>query len=270
MRPNRVKQLLRAGQSAIGTWLSLGSPLAAEWLGHQGFDWLNVEQEHGAIDATLTQYLLQAISATEAVPLVRVPWNDPAYIKRALDAGAYGLVIPMVNSREEAARAVRASKYPPLGDRSLGGARPRLYGGPDYVKHANDEVLLVVQIEHVRAVRAAREILSVEGVDAYFVGPNDLAMSMGLEPSLDPRHPEFEAALDEVLAIARELGVPAGIHVPSAEAANRRIAQGYQFISISSDGGFMAQAARAELERVERGATAAPRPVERPSGQPAY
>lgn len=272
MRPNRVKQLLREGKPAIGTWLSLGSPLAAEWLGHLGFDWLNIDTEHGAIDATLTQYILQAISATPAVPLVRVPWNDPAYIKRALDAGAYGLVIPMVNSREEAIRAVRAAKYPPMGDRSIGGMRPRLYGGMDYVKHANEELFLAVQIEHITAVRNARAILSVEGIDAYFVGPNDLAISMGLDPSLEPDHPEYEAALAAVLAVARELGVPAGIHVPSAEAANRRIAQGYQFISIAADGGFMAEAARAHLARVVRDpaqAAAAERAVQ-VGAQPAY
>jgi two-component system sensor histidine kinase EvgS len=140
MRPNKVKRQLRAGEPSIGTWLSLGSPLAAEQLTHAGFDWLNIEQEHAAIDATLTQYILQAISIGETVPMVRVPWNTGDWAKRALDAGAYGVVIPMVNSREEAELAVRACKYPPEGLRSVGGVRPRLYGGPDYVERANEEI----------------------------------------------------------------------------------------------------------------------------------
>ena len=244
MRPNRVKQMLREGKPAIGSWLVSGSPVAAEQMAHLGFDWLNIDQEHAAIDATLTQYLLQAISTTETVPMVRVPWNDPAYIKRALDAGTYGLVIPMVSSAEEAQAVVRAAKYPPQGRRSVGGVRTRLYGGPDYVEHANDEMLVVVQIEHVDAVRNCEAILSTPGVDAYIVGPNDLCASMGLPASYDPNSPEFEEALDTVLKTAKRLGVPAGIHTSSGKAAARRIEQGYQFVSIQSDVALMAQAAR--------------------------
>src|SRR5919198_3529624 len=223
MRPNKVKRQLRAGEPSIGTWLSLGSPLAAEQLTHAGFDWLNIEQEHAAIDATLTQYILQAISIGETVPMVRVPWNTGDWVKRALDAGAYGVVIPMVNSREEAELAVRACKYPPEGLRSVGGIRTRLYGGPDYVQHANEEIVVVIQIEHVEAVKHPREILSVPGIDAYFVGPNDLCMSLGLAPSLEPDFPEFWAAVDDVKRIAAEFGVAPGIHVATPERAQRMI-----------------------------------------------
>jgi hypothetical protein len=153
MRPNTVKRLLRDGKPAIGTWLGLGSPLAAEWLAHQGFDWLNVEQEHGAIDATLTLSLLQAISTTDVIPLIRIPWKDAAHCKRALDAGAYGLFIPSVNTREEAELVVGAMKYPPSGYRGLGGTRRVLYGGSDYVSHANDEILVIPMIETADGVR---------------------------------------------------------------------------------------------------------------------
>ena len=258
MRPNTVLRQLRAGQPSIGTWLSLGSPLAAEQLTQAGFDWLNIEQEHAAVDATLTQYILQAISTGPSVPLVRVPWNGPDWIKRALDAGAYGVVVPMVNSRQEAELAVGACKYPPQGYRSIGGVRTRLYGGPDYVKHANDEIAVILQIEHIEAVKQARDILSVPGIDAYFVGPNDLCASMGLEPSLEPDFREFWEAPDSVKQIAHELGVAAGIHVATPERACRMIEDGYQFISIASDANFMALAASSAVKQIKERAPAAP------------
>jgi len=204
-------------------------------MAHIGFDWLVLDTEHSPIDLTTAVHCLQAISTTSTSPMVRVAWNDPILIKRALDAGAYGLVVPMVNTREEAERAVRATRYPPQGDRSVGGVRPRLYGGADYVEHANEEILLVVQIEHIEAVRNAREILSTPGVDAYFVGPNDLASSMGLQGTPFLQDPRFQEALASVLRVARELGVPAGIHTYDAAAARQRIEEGYQFIALSSD-----------------------------------
>lgn len=249
MRPNRVKQKLRAGEPAIGTFMALGSTLAAEQLAHLGFDWLVIDQEHGAIDATLTQSLLQAVSTTDTVPLIRVPWNRGEWIKRALDAGAYGVIVPMVNSREEAEAAVRATRYPPLGSRSIGGSRTRLYGGPDYVEKANDEILLVVQIEHIKAVENAREILSVPGIDAYFVGPTDLCASMGLPNTWDPDFPEFWAALKKVQKVARELGVPGGIHSSPARAA-AMIERGYRFVAIGFDISYMVASATAAIQAV--------------------
>jgi 4-hydroxy-2-oxoheptanedioate aldolase len=257
MRPNTVKRLLRDGRPAIGTWLSLGSPLAAEWLAHQGFDWLNIEQEHGAIDATLTLSLLQAISTTDVIPFVRIPWKDPAYCKRALDAGAYGLFIPSVNTREEAEMIVGAMKYPPAGYRGLGGTRRTLYGGADYVKHANDEIMVIPMIETAEGVQNADDILSVPGVDACFVGPNDLAASLGLEPTLDPRFEEYEAAIKRVFEACRDHGVAPGLHTPNADRAADRIAQGWQLIAINSDGGFMVQSASGTVKAVHERSGAA-------------
>lgn len=249
MRPNAVKRKLRAGEPAIGTFMALGSALGAEQLAHLGFDWLVIDQEHGAIDATLTQSLLQAISTTDTVPLIRVPWNSGDRLKQALDAGAYGVIVPMVNSREEAEAAVRATRYPPLGSRSIGGSRPRLYGGPDYVEHANEEILLIVQIEHIDAVRNAREILSVPGIDAYFIGPGDLCASMGLPNTWEPEFPEFWAAIDQVHKVAKELGVPAGIHSSPARAASM-IDRGYRFVAVGFDISYLAGAASAALKAV--------------------
>ena len=258
MRPNKVKRQLQSGQPSIGTWLSLGSPLAAEQLTQAGFDWLNIEQEHAAVDATLTQSMLQAISLGDTVPMVRVPWNSGDWIKRALDAGAYGVVIPMVNSRAEAEQAVKACKYPPQGFRSVGGVRPRLYGGHDYIERANEEIVVIVQIEHAEAVKNAREILSVPGIDAYFVGPNDLCMSLGLPPSLEPDVPQFWEALDRVREAAAATGVAPGIHVATAERACRMLEAGYQFLSIASDAAFMATAASGAVAQIRERAPTPP------------
>lgn len=247
MRANRVRQLLAANEPALGTFMSLGSPLGAEQLAHVGFDWLVIDQEHGPIDATLTQSLLQAISTTETVPLIRVPQNGVDWIKRALDAGAYGVIVPMVNTREEAEAAVQAAKYPPLGSRSIGGSRTRLYGGNDYVERANDEVLLIAQIEHRTGVENARDILSVKGVDAYFIGPGDLCASLGLPNSWDPDHPAYWEAIEKVRRAGVETGKPGGIHA-SPHRVPEMLAKGYRFIAIGFDISFMTQAATAALQ----------------------
>jgi len=244
--------LLKEGKPAVGTWLNLGSPLAAEWLAHLGWDWLNIDQEHGAIDVTLLQSLLQAISTTDTIPLVRVPWADPQAIKRALDAGAYGLFIPTIETREEAELCVWAMKYPPDGRRGLGGSRRTLYGGADYVQHANEEILVILMIETAKGVKNADDILSVRGVDACFVGPNDLSASLGLKPSLDPDDPIYDEALEKILAACKRHGIAPGLHTPNAEACNKRIDQGWQLIAVSGDGGFMASAAQRELQAIQR------------------
>lgn len=255
MRPNTVKRKLRAGEPAIGTFMALGSALGAEQLAHVGFDWLLVDQEHGAIDATLLQSLLQAISTTETVPLVRVASNSGEAIGRALDAGAYGVIVPMVSNREDAEAAVAAARYPPAGARGIGGARTRLYGGDDYVQRANEEILLVVELEHADAVRNAHEILSVPGVDAYFIGPGDLCSSLGLPHTWEPDYPEFFAAIDEIARVGKELGVPGGIHTSPAR-ATAMLDRGYQFIAVGFDVSFLAGAATAALSSVRERAPA--------------
>ncbi len=250
MKKNHVKELWREGKASVGTWVVLGSPITAEIIANMGYEWIVVDTEHGAIDIGTTQSIIQAVLYTGAVPMVRVPWNDPALIKRALDAGAYGLVIPMVNSREEAKQAVQATRYPPLGVRSFGGPRTRLYGGADYFEHANEEIALMVQIEHVDAVKNADEILSAEGIDGFFIGPSDLAISMGLKPGLDQTDPRHVEAVSKVLEVGKRHGVQGGIQVGSAEAVNERIAQGFKFIALSSDEGFLRSAASSALGNV--------------------
>jgi len=247
MRPNRTKQLLQSGKPAFGTFMALGSTLGAEQLAHAGFDWLVIDQEHGAIDAPLMQGLLQAISTTDTVPLVRVPSVQADWIGRALDAGAYGVIVPSVNTRAEAEAAVRATRYPPQGERGIGGSRTRLYGGDDYVQHANEEILLIAEIEHRDGVANAAEILSVPGIDAYFIGPGDLCASLGLPHTWDPDFPEYWSALERVREAAKAAGKPGGIH-SSAPRVAKMLGLGYQFIALGFDISFVAQGAAAALD----------------------
>ena len=247
MRPNRTKQLLQDGKPAFGTFMALGSTLGAEQLAHAGFDWLVIDQEHGAIDAPLMQGLLQAISTTDTVPLVRVPSVHGDWIGRALDAGAYGVIVPSVNTRAEAEAAVRATRYPPQGERGIGGSRTRLYGGGDYVQHANEEILLIAEIEHRDGVANAEAILSTPGIDAYFIGPGDLCASLGLPHTWDPDFPEYWSALERVRSAGKATGVPGGIHT-SATGVSKMLGLGYQFIALGFDISFLAQGAAGVLD----------------------
>jgi len=251
MKKNTVKEKLSTGKPSVGTWLSLASPISAEYMAHAGFDWLVVDTEHSPVGFETTVHCFQAICTTDTIPMARVAWNDPMLMKRLLDAGAMGLVVPMVNSAEEAERAVKSMKYPPEGFRSLGGGRAGLYGS-DYMSWANDEIAVIVQIEHIDAVDRADEILSVKGVDACFIGPNDLAGSMGLKPDIHCRHPEHEAAVMRVLETAKKVGKPAGIHCVTIEAVNRRIDQGFQFIAMSSDAGLLRESAARVVSEIKR------------------
>lgn len=250
MKKNTAKGKLAAGEPSVGSWLSLASPFSAEYMAHIGFDWLVVDTEHSPVGFEHTVHCFQAICTTDTIPMARVAWNDPMLIKRLLDAGALGIVVPMVNTPEEAELAVKSMKYPPEGFRSIGGGRSSVYGA-DYVAKANDEIAVIVQIEHIEAVRKAREILSVKGVDACFIGPNDLAGSMGLPPDLRGTHPEHNAAILEVLKAAKEVGVAAGIHCANAEDANMRMGQGFRLIAISSDAGFVRSAAAAAFKALK-------------------
>lgn len=252
MKKNTVKEKLRAGKPSVGSWLSLCSPIAAEHMAHVGFDWLVVDTEHSPVGFETTVHCFQAICTTDTVPMARVAWNDPMLMKRLLDAGAMGLVVPMVKSAEEARQAVAAMKYPPKGFRSVGGGRCSLYGD-DYFERANDEIAVVVQIEHMDAVKAAEEILSVEGVDAGFIGPNDLAASMGIGLRLRTFPPEHEAAIMRVLEAGRKTGTAVGIHCPTPAAVNMRIQQGFQFIALAGDLRFMNAAVRSDFAQLKLG-----------------
>lgn len=240
MRTNQVKDKLKRGEPALGAWLSLPSVPSARIMARLGFDWLVVDMEHSAHNPVLMADMVATIvDAGTSAPIVRVPANGVEWFKWALDAGAWGVVVPMVNNREEAERAVEFAKYPPRGVRSIGGAfGPYGFGitnWPEYARAANDETLLIVQIESAPALRNLDAILSVEGIDVAFVGPNDLHAQLGLAPSSDGTEPEFVEALERVKASAREHHVATGIFSSNGEAAAQRIRQGFQMISVTTD-----------------------------------
>ncbi len=251
MRKNTVKEKLQAGQPSIGSWLSIGHSLSAEMMAHAGFDWLTIDTEHTATDFSILLPMLQAISTTSTIPFVRVPWNDPWPIKRTLDLGAYGVVIPDIATAEEAKQAVGACRYPPVGYRGIGAVRGNLYGGPDYYEKANEEIMVVLMIESREGVENAEEIMRVPGVDAVFIGPNDLAASLGVPLGLNNPHPEHKAAVAKILQAGKKTGVPVGIHCQDADEVNMRIEQGFLWLALAGDGRFLAGGAREQLRKVK-------------------
>jgi 4-hydroxy-2-oxoheptanedioate aldolase len=247
MKKNPVKAALRAGKPQVGTWLSLGSTFAARLMARVGFPWLTVDLEHSPIDWSEAAHQFAAIADAGCVPLARVPRGDHDHIKRVLDSGAMGIVVPMVNTVEEAKAAIAAAKYPPQGNRSVGGALHALNfdaTAGDYYKHANDEILVILQTESPEGVENAEAIYSLPGVDAIFVGPNDLTFQMRDREGRDPTPEQFEAMLQRILATGKKVGTPVGLHVQSVETVRKRVSEGWQFIALQSELKMMVSAAQ--------------------------
>jgi 4-hydroxy-2-oxoheptanedioate aldolase len=198
MRPNHVLQAFRANKQTVGAWLSIDSSFAAETMAHAGFDWLCLDMQHGMLDYNDVKRMLPAISTTNTIPFVRVPWNEPYEIMKALDAGAYGVVIPLVNNRQEAEQAVAACRYPPDGIRSFGPTRAALYAGRGYAEHSNNEIACIVMIETAEALENLDDIMSTPGVDGIYIGPADLAYALGLTPTGDNNEPSHVAAVTRI------------------------------------------------------------------------
>ena len=233
---NKIKSLLKQGKQTAGAWLQMTSPFSAEIMSRAGFDWLIVDMEHAPGDFLNLASQLQAMGETGCVPFVRAPWNDPVAIKRILDTGVMGVLIPYVNTAEEAKNAVAACKYPPEGIRGLAGSTRAAYFGQnsmDYLKDANDEILVIIAVETGEAIDNLDEILAVEGLDGIFIGPMDLATSMGYFG--DPSHPEVQQAITTVekktLKADKYLGTIGG----SWEQAKEKYDRGYQFLMLMSD-----------------------------------
>lgn len=251
MRPNAVKRTLKEGKPSLGTWLSLGSVLAARYVARVGFAWLTLDVEHGPADWDTACQVFGTVADAGCVALCRVPSNRHDHIKRALDNGAMGIVVPMVNSREEAQAAVAACKYPPYGNRSVGGGVHALnFGatGSEYFEKANDEILVILQCEHIDAVNRADEIFSVPGIDAIFVGPNDLAWSMRDQNNKSSSADAFNDALARILAACRRHGVAPGIHCMNLADAQLRMEQGWKFLALTSELRMMLDGAEAMLK----------------------
>ncbi len=238
MRPNLVKRALKQGKPTVGTWLSLGSITASRFLARSGFAWLTTDVEHSLVDWETATHMFASIADAGCVALARVPANRHDHIKRVLDNGAMGVVVPMVNTRAEAEAAVAACLYPPRGNRSVGGAVHALNydtTSVDYFQHADDELLIVLQCEHIQAVENFDTVFSVPGIDTVFVGPNDLAASMRSKEGRPPSGAAMTEALQHVLKTCRKIGVAPGIHAMSAEEARVRIEEGWQFVAVTSE-----------------------------------
>ena len=225
-------------------------------MAHQGWDSLTIDLQHGMIDYQSMVPMLQAISTTNTVPVVRVPWLEPGILMKTLDAGAYGVICPMVNTREDAQNLVAWTHYAPKGTRSFGPVRAVLYSGADYAVHANETIVTFAMIETARALDNLDEILSVEGLDAIYIGPSDLSLALGCTPTFDDVEPRAAEAIDHILARAKAHGVVAGIHNGTPEAALKRIAKGFQFVTVSSDARLMAAGAQQIVNKM-RSATPA-------------
>ena len=253
MRENRLRTLWKSGGAAVNGWLTIPSSFSAETMAHQGWDTLTIDMQHGMIDDAALVPMLQAISTTDTVPVVRVPWLEPGILMRALDAGAYGVICPMVNTREDAQKLVAYTHYPPRGTRSFGPLRAVLYAGLDYVQHANDTIVTFAMIETAEALDNLDDILSVEGLDAIYIGPSDLSLALGCIPTFDDLEPKAFEAVEHILARAKAHGVVAGIHNGTPEAALKRIAKGFQFVTIGSDARLMADGAQQVMAAMRAG-----------------
>ena len=234
---SNFRERLKKRELTIGSWITIGHSVVAEIMAKAGYDWLTVDMEHSAITLDIAQDLIRVIELCDVVPLVRVGENDPNLIKRVMDAGAHGVIVPMVNSKEDAEKAVACVQYPPKGFRGVGLAREQKYGTDfeEYKKWNEQESIVIVQVEHIKAVENLEDILSVEGVDGFIIGPYDLSGSLGVPGQFD--HPEMVKALNRVKDVSEKMNALSGFHVipPDVEAFQEKVQEGYKFIAYSLD-----------------------------------
>ena len=249
---NALKRKLQQKELTIGSWLTLGHTAIAEIMAKAGFEWLVVDMEHSVITIDIAQQLIQVIEGCGVVPLVRVGKNNANLIKRVMDAGAYGVIVPMVNNREQAEAAVKAVKYPPVGTRGVGLARAQGYGAQfeEYAATINEESVVIAQIEHIDAVNNIELILSVDGIDGCIIGPYDLSGSLGMPGKFD--HPDMLKAIKKVEESCKEKRAALGLHIvqPDYKQVLERIARGYTFIAFGLDILFLGNSCRQQLEEV--------------------
>ncbi|MFC1958234.1 HpcH/HpaI aldolase/citrate lyase family protein [Chloroflexota bacterium] len=251
MRNNQVKLLWQQGKPPTVAWLSSADTYIAEVMANVGFDALVLDMQHGmAIGPDRAALWLQAVSTTDTVPMVRVPWNDPVFIQLVLDAGAYGVIVPLVNNRDEAAKAGGACRYPPAGYRSIGPNRARFYGGTDYIEQANQEIVCLVMVEDIKTVARIEELADAPGIDGFYIGPSDLAASMSLMPQTYRESAEHAKACRQVLDVARSHGLIAGVHCGSPQEVLQRTAEGFMFCPAINDVRALMTAANAALQEV--------------------
>lgn len=253
MIKNGVKKLWASEKPAINGWLSIGNPFTAEIMSSQDYDCITIDMQHGALDYSNVLPMFQAMRASAKTLMARVPWNDPGIIMKALDAGAYGIICPMINNRAEAEAFVKSMRYPPHGTRSFGPTRVNFAAGPGYASEANDEMLAIAMIETREAVKNLHEIVSTPGLDAIYIGPADLTLGVmqgKLPPGFDRQEPEMIEVIQRILKAAKAAGIRACIHCGTPEYAAKAIGWGFDLTTISGDTRLLMAAASESVGKV--------------------
>ena len=252
MRKNKLKEIFKSGKAAVNGWLQIPNSFTAELMASQNWDSLTLDMQHGMIDYNSAVGMLQAISTTEVVPMARVNWNEPGQIMKILDAGCYGIICPMVSNRKEAENFVQACQYPPKGYRSFGPIRASIYGGSDYALNANEEILKLAMIETKEALEKLDEILDTPNLDGIYIGPADLSLAVGEEPSFDK--PEDTKAYKEILRVleaAKKRKLIAGLHNGTPEYAQKMLDKGFNLVTVGSDSRYITSGAKTDLEKLK-------------------
>lgn len=248
MDKNPLRERWRAKKAAVNGWIAIPDGFSAEVMAHQGWDSITVDMQHGVTHYDTAVECLRAIATTPTVPLARVPWNEPGIVMKALDGGALGVVCPMVSTREEAERFVGACRYPPDGYRSIGPIRAAMYAGADYVSKAGELVITFAMIETKEALDNLEAIMTTPGLDAIYIGPNDLCASLGRPPSLDTRDEVAFPWIERILECATDNGVAAGIHCMTTDYATEMVERGFSFVTIASDARLLGVAAKEAVD----------------------
>jgi len=246
MIKNRLKQIWQEGGVTLNGWLHIPSTWSAEIMAHAGWDSITIDMQHGMLGMETAISMIQTICITDVVPIVRVNWNEPGSIMRFLDAGAYGIICPMVNTREQCEAFVGACRYPPQGYRSLGPTRVGMYAGDDYADHANDEILTIAMVETQEALDNVDAIASVPGLDMIFVGTTDLQISMGAGGDVD-------GALDTILAACKKHNVLTGLFTKSSDEGRAMIQRGFRFVTVLADTYLLSQYAQQVIRETREG-----------------
>jgi 4-hydroxy-2-oxoheptanedioate aldolase len=255
VKPNRVKDKLRAGQVTFGAWLTISSPTVAEIMALAGFDFVVIDTEHAAIDVESVQILIQAMAGTGAAPIVRVPGSQRSVVTNILDTGPQGVIFPLINSRNEAETAVNVALFPPRGSRSIGFGRAHGFDADrhkEYLETANDSMLLGIQIEHSDALARLNEVVTTPGIDLVFIGLTDLSGSLGHYGN--PKHPEVTHAVGEIISAARSANIPLGIRANTPQEIADYVKQGFRFFHIGSDMSYLVHTCKSSLRDAKRAA----------------
>lgn len=253
MTTNNVKKVWASGKAVVNAWLAIPSGFSAEVIAQCGFDSVTVDMQHGVQDYLSMVQCFQAMNGHPVTPMVRVPWNEPGIIGKVLDGGAYGVICPMINTKQEAENLVQYAKYPPKGTRSNGPIRSGMYGSAGaYQQTANDEIVLLPMMETKTAIENMESILDVEGINGVYVGPSDLGFSYGLVPKLDRDEPEILKIYEKIVKECGKRGLHPGIHCSGAEGAVRAINMGFKLVTLSNESGLMQTYARMQVNQTRK------------------